>query len=138
MAEVCLAAAVSVEMMRTRKTEDRPRQKWRESSPRSLIVVRDKLCVPYGFVYVFGARDLVKIGMTQHSVYRRWHGVKTANPWLEQPLYVSGPLLGRVVEVERACHTALEQFHVTGEWFSCDRATAIATVKRIEQDLSHE
>lgn len=120
--------------MRTLKTEERQRQKWRNTSSQSLILVRDKLCVPYGFVYVFGARDLVKIGMTQHSVYRRWHGIKTANPWLEQPLYVTGPLLGQVIEVERACHAALAQYHVTGEWFECDRALAIATVKRLEEE----
>lgn len=122
--------------MRTRKTEERQRQKWRDMSPKSLILVRDKLCVPYGFVYVFGARELVKIGMTQHSVYRRWHGIKSANPWLEQPLYVTGPLLGNVVNVERACHAELKQYHVTGEWFECDRALAIETVKRIEQETS--
>jgi hypothetical protein len=98
-------------------------------------VVRDKLCVPYGFVYVFGTRDLVKIGMTQHSIYRRWHGIKSANPWLEQPLYVTGPLLGRVVDVERTCHAALTQYHVTGEWFECPRELAIETVKRIEQEI---
>lgn len=122
--------------MRTRKTEEQSRQKWRESAPQSLVLVRDKLCVPYGFVYVFGAQNLVKIGMTQHSVYRRWHGIKTANPWLEQPLYVSAPLLGRVVEVERACHAALAEHHVTGEWFSCPREIAIETVKHLE--VHHE
>lgn len=124
--------------MRTRKTEERPRQNWRDHSSKSLILVRDKLCVPYGFVYVFGALNLVKIGMTQHSVYRRWHGIKTGNPWLEQPLYVTGPLLGHVVDVERACHAALTQYHVTGEWFECERELAIATVKRIEQETRHE
>lgn len=125
-----------VAQVRTSKTAAQPRQKWGDSSPQSLILVRDKLCVPYGFVYVFGARDLVKIGMTAHSVYRRWHGIKTANPWLERPLYVSGPLLARVIEIERACHAALTQYHVTGEWFNCPRELAIETVKKLE--VPHE
>jgi hypothetical protein len=86
---------------------------------------------PYGFVYVFAAQSLVKIGMTRYSIYRRWHSIKTANPWLERPLYVSPALFGRVIELERACHRALSAYHVTGEWFECDRALAIETVRRI-------
>lgn len=86
---------------------------------------------PYGFVYVFGARNLVKIGMTMHSVYRRWHGIKSANPWLEKPLYVTGALCGRVIEVERMCHEALKAYRVEGEWFECERLLAIDTVRRI-------
>lgn len=93
---------------------------------------------PYGFVYVFAAQSLVKIGMTQFSVYRRWHSTKTANPWLERPLYVSPPLLGRVIEVERACHAALKQYRVTGEWFEVKRELAIETVKGIVERYLHE
>jgi hypothetical protein len=90
---------------------------------------------PYGFVYVLGARDLVKIGMTRHSIYRRWWQIKVANPWLERPLYVTGPLLGRVIEVERACHKTLKQHRVTGEWFDCPRELAIETVKHVVEKL---
>jgi T5orf172 domain len=84
-----------------------------------------------GYVYVFAAQTLVKVGMTIHSPYRRWHSIKTANPWLEPPLYVSPPLLARVTAIEKAAHTALKAYRVTGEWFECDRQLAIDTVQRL-------
>lgn len=96
-----------------------------------------KAVQPYGFVYVFGARDLVKVGMTMHNLYRRWHAVKTANPWLEKPLYVSPPLLGHVVEVEKAAHRALKQYRITGEWFSCERVLVVETVQRLVEEFQH-
>jgi T5orf172 domain len=111
-------------------TEKR-RQKWQDLSPRSLIWVRDKLCVARGFIYVFPAQKLLKIGMTEFSIYRRWHSIKTSNPWLEPPLYVSPPLMERVGTLEKECHAALAEYRKSGEWFECERDLAVATVKRI-------
>lgn len=105
-------------------------------APRLPLTQVARMIQPYGFIYVMAARDLVKIGLTHHNVNRRWRVMKTANPWLERPLYVSRPLRGNVLQVERACHMALQLHHVTGEWFNCDRATAVAVVKRFEQEMS--
>lgn len=100
-------------------------------TPRSLIVLRDELCVPHGYLYVFAAKNLVKVGMTKFSIYRRWHGIRSSNPWLEPPLYVSPPLMEKVSEAERACHVALAQYRSSGEWFDCDRGLALTTVRSI-------
>lgn len=86
---------------------------------------------PYGFVYVFAAQSLVKIGMTMHSVNQRWYSIRTHNPWLEPALYASPPLSGDMPAVEKACHKALAAYHHSGEWFSCDRQLAVDTVIRV-------
>lgn len=100
-------------------------------TPRSLIAIHNELCVAHGYVYVFAAQTLVKVGMSKFDVYRRWHGIRTGNPWLEPPLYVSPPLLDRVSAMEQACHVALAEYRVSGEWFECDRTLAVETVKRV-------
>lgn len=102
--------------------------------PRLPLTQLARMVKPYGFVYMFAAQSLVKIGMTQFSPYRRWHSIKTANPWLEDPLYISPPLMGRVFELEKACHMALREYHYSGEWFQCDRDLAINTVRRLCND----
>lgn len=89
---------------------------------------------PYGFVYVFAAQSLVKIGMTGYSVYRRWHSIKTANPWLERPLYVTPPLHGRARDVEKSCHKELSAYHRCGEWFECERQVAIDIVQKLARE----
>lgn len=114
--------------------KDERRQRWASLTPKSLIEVRDKLCVPHGYLYVFAARSFVKVGMSKFDVYRRWHSMKTDNPWLEPPLYVSPPLLDRVRPLEKACHVALAEYHRSGEWFECERGFAIETVQRVVQE----
>lgn len=99
--------------------------------PRLPLTQLARMVKPYGFIYVFAAQSLVKVGFTQFSPYRRWHSIKTANPWLEDPLYVSHALMGRVREIEKACHVALREYHYSGEWFQCDRDLAITTVQGI-------
>lgn len=114
------------------------RQKWQELTPRSLILVRDELRLPWGYVYVFGAQGYVKVGMTKFDIYRRWHSIKTANPWLERPLYVSPPLMERVKQVERTCHEALSELRVCGEWFDCPRDFAIEVVQEMVDEARKE
>jgi hypothetical protein len=114
------------------------RQRWSNLTPRSLVLVRDELCLPWGYVYVFGAQMYVKIGMTKFDIYRRWHAIKTSNPWLERPLYVSPPLMERVMVVERNCHEALQHFRVSGEWFDCPRDFAIEVVQEMINETGEE
>ena len=90
---------------------------------------------PYGFVYVFAALNLVKVGMTRYSLYRRWWGIKVGNPWLEPPLYWSPPLMGEVFVVEKACHQALRKYRAVGEWFECPRLLAVETVQGIVAEV---
>ncbi len=114
------------------------RQQWKSLTPRSLIVVRDELRLPWGYVYVFAAQMYVKIGMSKFDIYRRWHSIKTANPWLERPLYVSPPLMERVLHVEKECHEALRDFRVTGEWFDCPRELALEVVQEMVDETGKE
>jgi len=107
-------------------------------TPRSLVLVRDELCLPWGYIYVLGAQQYVKVGMTKFSIYRRWHQMRTSNPWLEPPLYVSPPLMDRVNDAERMCHAVLAEFRVTGEWFDCPRELAIDMVQEVIRDETRE
>lgn len=85
----------------------------------------------WGYVYVFAAGDLIKVGRSDASVKGRWTNIKTANPLLEQqPLYVSPPLGKASRTIERAAHDALAAYRQTGEWFRCDRQLVIDVVKR--------
>lgn len=88
-----------------------------------------------GYVYVFAAGDLIKVGMSDAGVEARWYNIKCGNPLLERPLYVTGPLGNRTREVEKCAHAALSEHRESGEWFRCDRTLAIAVVKRIEQEF---
>lgn len=88
-----------------------------------------------GYLYVFAAGPYVKVGMSDAGVESRWHNIKCANPLLEPPLYVTGPLGNRVREAEKRAHAALSEHRKHGEWFSCDRDIAIAVVKRIELEM---
>jgi hypothetical protein len=88
-----------------------------------------------GYVYVFAAGALVKIGMSEVGVEARWYNIKCSNPLLEPPLFVTGPLGNLVRKVERGAHQALAEHREQGEWFRCDRQLAIDTVKRIVEEL---
>lgn len=107
------------------------RIKWIETTPAYVLSSTGQPIVAEGFVYVIPAQSMVKIGMTRFSMYRRWHSLRTGNPWLEVPIYVSPPLMKRVAEMEKACHAALAEYRRSGEWFECDRGLAVETVRRI-------
>lgn len=106
------------------------RIKWTDG-PTFVLSSTGKPIVAEGFIYVIPAQAMVKIGMTRWSMYRRWHSLRTGNPWLEVPLYVSPPLMDRVAAVEKECHAALAVYRKSGEWFECDRDLAVMTVRRI-------
>lgn len=97
-----------------------------------LAIPKDPRC--YGYVYVFAAADLIKIGMSLHDVEKRWRDIRVANPLLEPALYITSPLEQDVNRAELACHAALQEYRVSGEWFRCSRELAIETVKRIEKE----
>lgn len=85
----------------------------------------------WGFVYVFAAGDLVKVGMSDAGVKARWASIRCSNPLLEPALFVSAPLGNRAREVERRALQALSEYCAGGEWFRCAREEVIATVRRI-------
>jgi len=89
-----------------------------------------------GYVYVFAAGDHVKIGLSWFDVERRWNTIRSSNPLLERPLYVSHELGERASKVEKSAHTALATYHFSGEWFSCDRALAVETVKNLVEEVA--
>lgn len=97
-------------------------------------MVRNELRIPWGYVYVFAAQRYIKVGMTKFDIYRRWHSMKTGNPWLEPPLYVSPPLLERVKQAEQMCHEVLAEYRVSGEWFDCPRDLAVGMVQEVILD----
>jgi hypothetical protein len=94
--------------------------------------------VQRGFIYIIPSRDLVKIGKTRDSIYRRWHTLKVGNPWLEPPLYVSPPLWDNFHGAELVCHEELAMYRVTGEWFKCQHSVAIDIVKRVVEEFLTE
>ena len=89
-----------------------------------------------GYLYVFAAGIHVKVGLSWHNIERRWASIFSSNPLLERPLYVSPPLGKKVVVLERAAHQQLIQFHVSGEWFSCERSHAISIVEKLVREAS--
>lgn len=88
-----------------------------------------------GYLYVFCAGEHLKIGMSELDVDARWRCIRSGNPLLEPPVYVTGPLGPRVREAERRAHESLSDHREVGEWFRCDRELAVAVVKRIEQEF---
>lgn len=112
----------------------RKRINWLAVTPAFVLSENGRPVVAEGFVYVFAAKTMLKVGMTRFSPYRRWHSIQTGNPWLEAPLYISPPLMKRVAAMEKACHAALAQYRRSGEWFECDRQLAIDTVRTICND----
>ena len=85
----------------------------------------------WGYVYVFAAGAHVKIGISECDVEKRWSSMRTDNPLLERPLYISPPLEKRCRVVEKKAHEALMEYHFSGEWFSCNRQLAINTVRSL-------
>lgn len=91
-------------------------------------------------VYVFPAREYVKIGIAVDPK-DRWSTIRTANPLLEVPLYVSERLKHARL-VEKAAHQALAAYRIDGsEWFRCNRFLAvevvIQTVERINSNVEN-
>lgn len=85
---------------------------------------RDHCCV-----YVFAAREYVKIGIAIDPK-DRWGTIKTGNPLLEPPVYVS-PRMDHARRIERLAHAALEAHRCSGEWFKCNRYYAAEIVKQL-------
>lgn len=85
----------------------------------------------WGFIYVFAAGPYTKVGMSDAAVQARWVNIKSANPLLEPPLFVSKPLGNRTREIERRIHAALRDHLECGEWFRCERALVLETVRRV-------
>lgn len=91
----------------------------------------------WGFVYIFPAGPLLKIGISDVGVEQRWNNIRCGNPLLEPPVYVSPPLGKLAREVEREAHKALIQYHESGEWFRCSHELAVETVQRITKEQGH-
>lgn len=83
-----------------------------------------------GSVYVIPAGKYVKIGVTS-DIRTRWSDLKTANPHIEKPLYVS-PRIPNSVQVENICHGMLKRYRIKrSEWFTCSRYLAEAVVRLV-------
>src|SRR6185437_3330340 len=81
-------------------------------------------------VYVFPAREYVKIGMAMNAA-QRWSELRTGNPLLESAAFVSEPLRN-ARKVEALCHERLAGYRVPGtEWFRCNRHLAVETVRQV-------
>lgn len=104
--------------------------------PWSPRIERRGAAVVWGYVYVFAAGPLVKVGMSDVGVASRWQNIRCSNPLLEPPLYVSGALGDHARQAERRAHEILAPYHETGEWFRCDRELAVKTVKTIEKEYA--
>lgn len=91
----------------------------------------------YGFVYIFPAGPLLKIGISEVGVERRWRNIKCGNALLEPPIYVSPALGKHHREIEMAAHKALAEYHESGEWFRCPREHAVETVRRLAEECIH-
>ncbi len=84
-----------------------------------------------GFVYIFAAGDLIKVGFSAFDVDARWACIRSSNPLLEPPLYVTKALgEQRARLVERNVHDQLHQYHESGEWFRAPRQLVIDAVIR--------
>jgi hypothetical protein len=83
----------------------------------------------FACVYVFPAREFVKVGMAIDP-HERWCAIKVGNPLLEKPLYVSGWIHDCGI-VEKAAHKALSAYRYDGEWFRCNKYFAAEVVRQI-------
>lgn len=99
--------------------------------------VRKSLPPVWGFVYIFPAGPLLKIGMSDVGVERRWNSIRTGNPLLEPAIHVSPPVGKLAREIERGAHQALDAYRESGEWFRCSRELAIETVQRMTKEHAH-
>jgi hypothetical protein len=61
----------------------------------------------WGFVYIFPAGPLLKIGISDAGVEQRWNNIRCSNPLLEPPLYISPPVGKLAREIERGALGAL-------------------------------
>ncbi len=78
-------------------------------------------------VYVVPGRHCVKVGITW-DMDERWARLRSANPHIEQPHFVSEPLK-KAKGIEKAAHAALKQYSINGEWFDCSRYLAAEIVR---------
>ncbi|HXR93742.1 MAG TPA: GIY-YIG nuclease family protein [Steroidobacteraceae bacterium] len=90
-------------------------------------------------VYVFAAREFVKIGVSVDPM-DRWKAILTANPMLEDPIFISQPV-PYAFEAESMSHRVLRPYlckaGVAREWFNCDCNLAVETVK-VQLELCRE
>lgn len=80
-------------------------------------------------VYIMVAEGKLKIGITGNPD-DRWRKMWTGNPDLS-PLMHLTPKTALAQWIEREAHRRLEKFSVGGEWFNCDLAVAVATIKEL-------
>lgn len=87
-------------------------------------------------VYVIGcAGHPVKIGVARDAV-KRLGRLQTGSPH-KMRIYAHMPVPpGEAFNVERACHTELVEYRLSGEWFDIDPYEAIACVRRAIDRLS--
>lgn len=84
-------------------------------------------------VYVFAAREYVKVGVTNDPV-GRWHQIRGGNPLLEPPFHVTQKKYPYAYKLERAIHEALKAYRVPRtEWFKCNRYLALEIARLIEE-----
>ena len=79
-------------------------------------------------IYVIPSREYVKIGIA-NDVQARWQQLKTGNPHIEWPHYVS-VLVPNSQQIERIVHGTLARYRLPRtEWFRCSRYLAEVTVR---------
>ena len=72
-------------------------------------------------VYVLDMHDtkFVKIGSTQ-NIKSRFYGLQSATPFRVSLAFYYCPPEGIFhIDVEKRAHSALQEFHIRGEWFAC-------------------
>lgn len=86
-------------------------------------------------VYVIPAREFVKIGIAT-DIEERWRTIRTGNPLVERPFYVSEPQRG-ARELEKRAHAALAAYRVEStEWFRCSKSLAAETIRQVIEEFS--
>jgi len=96
-----------------------------------------------GFVYVMKAGDYCKIGITEHSVYKRMKQIQTGCPLTIEKVWKSKDI-PNYKECEKALHKRFHEFGSSGEWFKfpylkvCIEADQITRDYAYDQDLLEE
>lgn len=81
------------------------------------------------YIYVVGPHErLVKVGVAL-SVERRLQNLQAGHPDELKVFHRVGVPEAVALEVERAAHLALNQYHRYGEWFDVDAAVAVETIR---------
>lgn len=86
-------------------------------------------------IYVMPAGPIVKVGISNNS-HVRWRSLRTANPLIEAPVYVSKQM-HFASRIETAAHHALGAYRVrhAKEWFRCNRYLAVEVVKTLIEEM---